>query len=224
MGIFDVLRRTQSALVQQAVNHVLVMMEQGEDMFASATAMLLENEILEVDLKTLDGDINRLEQEVRRVVLEHMTIAPQQDLVFCLKLISIVHEAERIGDLAKSLAKVGGLAQARRLGPNVKPLRKLRDTILEMFSKTRDGFIADDTQIAYDMLMMHESLKNEVSNYLIALAQRDDLTANESMVFALSARIMSRVSSHLANIVSTVVCPFDQLHRLPEYLAERRAA
>ncbi|GAB5519814.1 MAG: hypothetical protein RhofKO_20650 [Rhodothermales bacterium] len=224
MAIFDVFRRTQSSLVQQAVNHVLVMMDQGEDMFASATAMLLENEILEVDLKVLDGDINRREQEVRRVVLEHMSIAPQQDLVFCLKLVSIVHEAERIGDLAKSLAKVGGLAQARRLGPNVKPLRDLRDTILAMFQKTRNGFVADDTQIAQDMLMMHEALKNEVSAYLEALAQRTDLTPNESMVFALSARIMSRVSSHLANIVSTVVCPFDQLHRLPEYLAERQAA
>ena len=56
------------------------------------------------------------------------------------------------------------------------------------------------------------------------LAGRDDLTGNEGVVYALSARMMSRVSSHLANIASTVASPFDQIRRSTSWAEEKERA
>jgi hypothetical protein len=56
---------------------------------------------------------------LRRAVLEHLTIDPRRELVFRLKLISLVQEAERIGDLAKLMGKTAGLEHNPRMGPLV---------------------------------------------------------------------------------------------------------
>lgn len=213
MGFFAFFKEEQPPLVDQAFCDVKSMLENGHEMFAAATAFLLDNEILDVDLKALDNKINGCEQSLRRAVLEHLTVDPDRELIFSLKLISIVHEAERIGDLAKSLAKTGHLAKKPRMGPVVAPLRDIRNRILEMFTYGREGFVAGDASAARQLMVDHERLKDEVADYLQMLANRDDLTANEGVVYALSARMMSRVSSHLANIASTVASPFDKIRR-----------
>ena len=182
-------------------------------MFASASAHLLENEVLEDDLSELDQQINRGEQRIRRAVFEHLSIHPEKDLIFSLKLISIVHEAERIGDLSKSLAKVAAMAKKPRLGSKVKPLRTYRDLVLELFERLEEGFFKGDQHEAEQIMQIHKGLKKDVALYIVNLAHDDELTGNEGVVYALSARMLNRVSAHIANIASTVVSPLDQIRR-----------
>ena len=224
MGFFAFFKEEQPPLIDQAFCDVQSMLQNGHEMFAAATAFLLDNEILEVDLKALDNKINHCEQSLRRGVLEHLTIDPNRELIFSLKLISIVHEAERIGDLAKSLAKTADLAKRPRMGPVVTPLREIRNRILTMFEYGLKGFVEGDASAARRLMKDHEQLKDEVANYLQTLAGRDDLTGNEGVVYALSARMMSRVSSHLANIASTVASPFDQIRRSTSWAEEKERA
>lgn len=213
MGIFDLFKGDQPPLVEQGFEDIQEMLQRGHEMFAAAAAFALDNEILDIDLAALDRKINAREQNLRRVVLEHLTIDPDRELIFSLKLLSIVHEAERIGDIAKSIAKTGALAKQPRLGGQVTPLRDVRDRILRMFSQAEKAFIQADEKAAKALLQDHEQLKDDVSQYIREVAEREDLSANEGVVYALSAQLMSRVSSHLANIASTVAAPFDQIHR-----------
>jgi phosphate uptake regulator len=217
MGLFDTLRGETPPLIDQAFNDVQNMLEVGHHMFAASTAFVLDNEILDVDLSALDEQINEGEMSLRRSVLEHLTIDPQRELVFSLKLLSIVHEAERIGDLTKSLEKTGRLAKKPRMGDRVRPLRDMRDRILRMFKYARKGFVESEQEEARKLMEEHEQMKDDVTAYLKALADREDITPNESMVYAMSARLMSRVSSHLSNIASTVVSPFDEIRRAPTW-------
>lgn len=217
MGFFDFFTKEQPPLVEQAFNDVKLMLQNGHEMFAASTARLLDNEILDVDLKALDEEINQSEQDLRRAVLEHLNVEPERELIFSLKLISIVHEAERIGDLAKTLAKTADLAHRQRMGPLVEPLRDLRDRILHMFDLAREGFISENESVARDLMRVHEGIKDDVTAYLKMLADREGITPNEGVVYAMAARMMSRVSSHLANIASTVACPFDQIRRSPTW-------
>jgi phosphate uptake regulator len=217
MGFFDFFTKEQPPLVEQAFDDVKLMLRNGHEMFAASTARLLDNEILDVDLKALDSEINRSEQDLRRAVLEHLNVEPDRELIFSLKLISIVHEAERIGDLAKTLAKTADLAHRQRMGPLVEPLRDLRDRIMNMFDLAQEGFVSENESLARDLMRDHERNKDEVTRYLKMVADREDITPNEGVVYAMAARMMSRVSSHLANIASTVVCPFDQIRRSPTW-------
>jgi len=218
MGLFDLFKGNQVALIDQAFDDVKVMLKNGHEMFAAATARLLENEILDADLEALDHEINAREQRLRSAVMEHLVVNPARELYLSLILISIVHEAERIGDYAKSISEVSELADGPRLGPLVVPLRDIRDGILQNFARTREGFIEDDEVIARQLLTDHVRLKARLNQYIAALAARTDITPNEAVVYALGARMMSRVSSHLANIASTVAYPFEKIRRGPHDL------
>lgn len=220
MGFFDRFMGERPPLVRRGTEDVLEMLRRGHEMFAAATAFVLDNEILDVDLKAIDRGINEGERDLRRAVLEHLTIEPDRELIFSLKLLSIVAEAERIGDIGKTLAKVGKVAKKPRMGPLVEPLRDIRDRVLQMFDTVQAGFVDADEQAARDVMKIHEEMKDDVTAYINDLAARDDITANEGIVFALSARLMSRVSSHLANIASTVASPFDQIRRSTTWSAE----
>jgi len=215
MGLFDLFSEDRPALVAEAFGHVQRMLTTGHTMFAAATAFALENEILDSDLHELDRTINACEQDLRRAVLEHLTYDPKSEMVFSLKLVSIVHEAERIGDIAKSIVKAGKLAKKPRMGPKVDQLRDMRDRILVTFDHAHNGFVNEEADAAQQLMQMHEVMKDDVTRYLKELAEDDQLTANEGVVLALLARLLSRVSSHLSNIASAVVSPFDQLRRTP---------
>jgi phosphate uptake regulator len=224
MGLFDFWQGQAPPLVKQASEDVQDMLEHGHHMFSASTAFVLDNEILDVDLSALDEKINESEQHLRRSVLEHLTIDPQRELVFSLKLLSIVHEAERIGDLAKSLEKTGRLAKKPRMGELVQPLRDMRDRILRMFDYAREGFVESEEDAARTLMIEHEQMKDDVTAYLNNLSDRDGITSNEAIVYAMSARLMSRVSSHLSNIASAVASPFDQIRRAPTWKEEEKSA
>lgn len=213
MSVFSIFRGSPPPLVEQSLNDVQLMLERGHTMFADASAHLLQNEILEVDLARLDEDVNAAEQRIRRAVLGHLSIDPNRDLVFSLKLISIVQEAERIGDLCKSLAKVAALADAPRMGPRVDALREMQQRILEMFDLTRRGFVKGDEASADRVMEMHEEMKGLAARYITDLARATDVTTNEAVVLTLAARMLSRVSAHLANIGSAVASSFDRIRR-----------
>lgn len=213
MGFLSFLTGEHPPLVRQAVGNVQLMLVSGRDMFAAAAAHLLDNEILEVDLHALDQEINQQEQALRRTVLEHLTIDPKRDLVLSLKLISIVQEAERIGDLAKLMSKTAGLAHKPRLGTLAEPLRGVRSRILQMFDQTQHGFVDGNTSLGRQLMEDQKQIKEELTQYLHQLADNTHITPNEAVVYAIGGRAMSRTSSHLANIASTVVCPFEQIRR-----------
>ena len=215
MGILDSIFRENNfpPLVSEASDEIHAMVQTGRIMFASATGYLLENEVLEDDLSKMDELINNGEQHIRRVVFEHLSLHPEQDMIFCLKLISIVNEAERIGDIAKSIAKVAHLAHQPRMGKLVVPLREFRDAILQMFLRLEEGFFRGNEDEALQIMNTHQELKQKAATYIIDLAAEEDLTGNQGVVYALSARMLNRVSAHIANMASTVVSPIDQIRR-----------
>ena len=215
MGFLDSIFRENDLppLVSEASDEIHEMVRRGRYMFEAATGHLLENEVLEEDLSKMDELINNGEQHIRRVVFEHLSFHPEQDLIFCLKLVSIVNEAERIGDLGKSIAKVAKLAHQPRMGALVTPLRNFRDIILQMFLQLEEGFFRGNEDEAQQIMLKHQALKGEVADYIINLASEEHLTGNQGVIYALSARMLNRVSAHIANIASTVVSPIDQIRR-----------
>ena len=215
MKMFNFLTERRPALVEQSLGDIGVMIDRASEMFAAATGCLLENESLKVDLSELDEEINAREQKIRRSVLEHMAIDPRDELVLSLLLVSIVQDAERAGDLTKSLAKAAALAEAPRMGTHVEALRSIRDQVQALFPKARAAFLAADSEDARVVMEAHDRLKQEIAVYLERLAAADDLSANLGIVLALGARMIGRTSSHLSNIISSVAMPFDQIRRSP---------
>ncbi len=211
MKLFDFLAGKSAPLIAEATGHVATMMKESHHMYRAATSCLLENEILTMDLEAVDKTVNDGEHAVRRLVLEHIAIDPDHELVFGLILLSIVQDAERLGDIAKTISEVASLASQKRHGTKVDELRLLRDDVDQMFEQTITGFVDGDVELTRNVMSGNQEHKIRREAFIRSVAEDGQIGENLAVVLALGARLIGRTSSHLSNIASGVAVPFDQL-------------
>lgn len=206
--IFGTARR--STLIDSAFDDISSMLERARDMMHLSASALLDNQPLEVDIDELDDRIDESERMVRRSVLEHLAINPQQDLVASLVLVSMVHDAERVGDFANGIAELVQLAAEPRHGPFADRLRAIVERIDPQFVDCERAFRKDDPDTAETVIVRHRELRRQLRDYVRDVAS-SDLSANMAVVYSGAARILRRMSAHLANISTSVVMPYDQI-------------
>ncbi len=207
----------RSTLVDAAFEDVSRMLEQSAKMLDHSLAALLDNQPLEVDLDHMDDVVDESERMVRRTILEHLSVNPRQDLVASLILVSMVQDAERIGDFSRGLAEMVELARSPRQGEFAEGLRQLADRVRPQFKLCERAFREDDSELATRVIQEHSELKQAAIDYTKKVSE-SDLSADMSVVYATSARILRRISAHLSNIASTVVQPFDRIRHGDEEL------
>lgn len=201
---------SKSGLVEAAFEDVTTMFRQSAKMLDHSLAALLDNEELEVDLDHMDDVVDEGERMVRRTILQHLSVNPRQDLVASLILVSTVQDAERIGDFARGLWELVGLAGSPREGEFADELRTLAARLRPMFDVCEQAFRDDDIEEARRVVETHIELKKAFKDYTAKVAE-SDLSADMAIVYASAARVLRRISAHLSNIASTVVQPYDRI-------------
>lgn len=168
-----------------------------------------------MEISKRDVAINKLERSIRRQVIAHLTLASgRRDVPYCLLLMSIVKDVERIGDYAKNLAEIrhdGGAPVPDDKHGN--ELRDLRNVVEEAFRRSMGVFsISDSTAAA--ALMAELRAVNRRCDELIARVARSDYDAATTTSLVLGARYYKRIGSHILNVLSGIVMP---LHKLDYY-------
>lgn len=199
-----------SPLVKAAFADVSRMLEQSAEMLDHSLTALLENRPITVDLEELDDVVDEGERRVRRTILQHLAVNPTQDLVSSLLLVSIVQDAERIGDFARGLVELTKMARAPRQGPYAVELRAIAEKLRPMFTACEKAFRDADAEAARAVIAGHRQLRAELKAYRDRVAA-SDLTADMAVVYSGAAQILRRVGAHLSNIASTVVQPYDRI-------------
>ncbi len=210
--LFGVQKQSPSRLIEGACRDVSTMLQQAGTMFDHALAALLDNQPLRVDLEDLDDVVDEGERMVRRSVLEHLSVDPQHDLLASLLLVSMVQDAERIGDFARGLAELVPLARRPREGEYNERLRRIAAELRPLFAATQSAFRGEDPDQARSVMATAQRQKRELLAYTADVAQ-SDLSADMAVVYSGAARILRRIGSHLSNICSTVNRPYDRIRR-----------
>jgi phosphate uptake regulator len=200
----------RSPLIDAAFRDINEMLDQAERMLGLALEALLDNRTLEEDLDELDDVVDEGERMVRRSVLEHLSFNPQQDLVASLVLVSMVQDAERVGDFARGIPELLPLARHPRSGPFADELRELAGRLRPLFGLTRQAFSNDDPATARQVMGTASELKAAFLAFTRRVAE-SDLTADMAVVYSGAARSLRRVGAHLSNIASSVVQPYDRI-------------
>lgn len=199
-----------SPLVKSAFADVSTMLEQSSMMLDHSLAVLLENTPMTLNLEELDDVVDEAERRVRRTILQHLAVNPKQDLVSSLILVSMVQDAERIGDFARGLVELMKMARSPRQGPYAEDLRALATKLKPIFKACEKAFREADPEQARAVIAGHRRLREELKAYRSRVAA-SDLTADMAVVYFGAAQILRRVGAHLSNIASTVVQPYDRI-------------
>ncbi|MCQ9207029.1 MAG: hypothetical protein NG740_04020 [Omnitrophica bacterium] len=201
------------------------MLSETRHMFESVCAGLIEGKAdpgLKDKIYELDKKVNLLEKEIRKRVVEHLSIQPSVDVPMSLILMSVVKDAERVGDYCKNIFEIIGLLN--------KPLRKeafeelfdrIDGQILEVFKKTQKAFIESDEKVAKEILYLEMGIVRNCDEILRKIS-KSDFPTNEAVCLALLARYFKRIVAHLANIGSSVILPITDLDFFDEKLRREK--
>jgi len=206
-----------SPLVDESFAEVSGMLQQSAKMLDHSLEVLLENQPVSVDLDELDDLVDEAERRVRRTILQHLAVNPKQDLVASLILVSMVQDAERIGDFARGLVELVKMARSSRSGPYAEELREAAARLRPLFAMTERAFRQGDPAEARKVIKAHRALRADLKQYRNRVAA-SDLTADMAVVYSGAAQILRRVGAHLSNICSTVVQPYDRIRHGDEDL------
>lgn len=197
------------------------MLDNAKEMFDLACKKLIYNEDvtgLEDRIYSIDKNINELEKDIRKRIAEHLVLRPSLDVSTSLLLMSVVKDAERLGDYCKNLYEVVKLLD--------RPLDKkvytglfdgMDKKISEFFVKTKKVFRDSDEDGAMLLWEYERKIVKECDKIIEKLA-KSDFPTNQAVSLTLIARHFKRLSAHLANIGTSVVLPISDL----DYFDERR--
>ena len=205
----------------QVLEEFKSMLEGTHEKFETVCNKLIynkEEKDLEKRVYDIDKNVNQLQKDIRKRIIEHLSLQPSVDVSMSLLLMSVVKDAERLGDYSKNLFQVTKFLD--------KPvdMDKYRDLfnsidkeILKLFDDTKKAFIESDEVRAVKSWEYERDIAKRCDKILEKLA-KSDLSVNEAVCFALMARHFKRIAAHLTNIATSVILPLTDL----DYFDEKR--
>ncbi len=208
--IFKALRG-EDALAEM-IAKVGQMLEAGQWMFDKAAEVLMKQtdwKAISDDLYARDKQINDIERKVREQIITHLSMGHQGNLPACLVLMSVVKDAERIGDYCKNIFEVGRFYRKEYSHPQfAMPLESIRGDVRPLFQQAEKAFVEADRDLANKTLTIATGLIKECDLLIRQLLSLNDkMPPDEAVAYVLLSRFYKRVTAHLANIATTVVSP-----------------
>ena len=163
------------------------------------------------ELRSRDKQVNKLQRSIRRQVVEHLIAKPGTDVPACLVLMSIVKDAERLGDYARALFDTAQLCcPVVKDGKYATALRDIEADVSRMMADARKALTESDEALANDVMSRESAIKAKCRQ-LFADLTADNLSGSESAALALMSWHFRRLTAHTANIASSVVNPIEWL-------------
>jgi len=201
-------------LMKKAISRFADMLVCDEFLFSEAWEVLNGNRVIEdikQDFYAQDKAVNQYEHEIRRILLEHLSFHPTKDVPGSLALMSLVKDAERIGDYAKNIFEVGVMLEGKSKDLKyLKRLSTIQKQVAENFPALKNAFLDSDEPAAKKILQGYAPAKVELNNLLQDLFE-EQLETREAVATALLSRYLKRINSHLSNIASGIIYPLDQI-------------
>ena len=189
------------------------MLDSGRHVFDTAANALLGGTDLDVirkDLFETDKRINKAERQIRSEIVVHASVHGAAEFPPCLVLMSIVKDAERVGDYGKDIFALAEIAPQRPDGEHLDSLAQLKDRISRLMAAVRETFDSNDKDRATDLIVEAKQIEDlciEQINSLIS-SPGDNIMAPS---YVLMYRYFKRATAHMGNVASSLVQPVHKI-------------
>ena len=184
----------------------------GHMYFEGAAPSEERDRIYEQDIR-----VNKLEREIRKLIVARLSIrARTTDVPYCLYLLSLVKDVERLGDYAKNLSEVPDLGAGKPPDDDLtRELQSIRGTVEEIFRDASHVVTAAERDRALALIQEGRAVTKRCDELLHRIAEAP-YDARTAVALALGCRYYKRFGGHLLNVLSSVVMPLHKLDYFDE--------
>jgi phosphate uptake regulator len=211
----------KDTLMDRAYQRSFDMLAITMEMCREARVSLRQREDSEIDLsmKAKDKEVNSYEREVRRMVFNHLAVQGTANLPSGLALISIIIDIERLGDYAKNMLELA-LDHPGKLhgGQFEEEIDRIESAVEDNFVQTKKSFEEGNADLAIELLDKYAWV-NDVCDEIVkeVVKEKDsNIHSGDAAALVLYVRWLKRINSHLRNIITSVVNPFDRIGFQPK--------
>ncbi|MEZ4272227.1 MAG: PhoU domain-containing protein, partial [Myxococcota bacterium] len=167
--------------------------------------------------------VNKLERRIRKQVVAHLSFPSNVvDVPYCLLMMSLVKDVERIGDYAKNLSEVLALHEEPfPEGEIIDELREIRREVETRFQSAAEIFRKSEKERALAQIRMGRDIAHRCEALLRKNA-RSAYDAGTTTAIVLGTRYYKRIDGHLNNILSSVIMPLHKIDYFDEEEIERQ--
>lgn len=207
-------------VLEQTQDHFVEMIEHCHWMYQRACGALWASSDLEQIRKEIyerDILVNKAEREIRKKIVAHLAIHPKGDANFCLLLMSVVKDAERVGDYCKNMMDLTLYHPTwKDDSPLVPELREIESVILAMFSRIGTAFRESDEALGAELVRQERETTRACEKLIMKILETPGMGARQAVAYTLLARFDKRIAAHLGNIASSLVMPLHKLDYFDE--------
>jgi phosphate transport system protein len=173
------------------------------------------------EIRTTDRGVNRRERAVRKALVVHVSVhGTRTDLPMVLTTMSIVKDAERIGDYAKNVWDLASHGVDLSAAKDLERLKEFRNRTSRLIAETARIFSDQDSGAAHDLIQAADDWQDEYDEYI---SEQIGSTgpSRDAVPRALLARYLKRITAHAANVLTSLVMPVHRLDYYDEDKADR---
>lgn len=211
------LMREQDNLVREARRRAVAMLRTTHEMFQTVIKAVHEGPGVghRRRVADIDKEINREQREVRRMVFEHLAVSSTRDLLEGLRLVTVVIDIERLGDLSKNIEELFEMMpHGLDFGEDEDVFQEIQQLALEVYKKAMAAFEHGDEEAARDAIAGYDGVARRCEEHLrevMTATSETDCVRRADLGLVLLLRYIKRTCGHLKNIASAVVNPFDRI-------------
>jgi phosphate transport system protein len=206
----------ESRSLNEIHSSFLQMLQDGRHVFDAAANALLggtDTDVIREDLFATDRRINQTEQAIRRKIVVHGSLFGTSTFSALLVVMSLVKDAERIGDYGKNLYDLAAanatLGSTERRESMIAIKNQISRLLVRAYGLYQDQNEAGAKEFMEEVRALEDECDRVVSEGLVS-------STENAAACVLAYRYFKRVVSHTGNIISSVLVPLDKLDYFDE--------
>jgi len=173
------------------------------------------------EIHATDVRVNKAERAVRKQLVVHVSVrGSSADLPMVLAAMSIVKDAERVGDYCKNIWDLADEGVSLAGADDEATLFGYRDRTSALIGDAARIMADRDAAAADDLLKMLDDLLDEYDAAITAQVESTG-TPRDAVPRALFYRYLKRITAHVMNVLTSLVMPVHRLDYYDEDKADR---
>ena len=221
--MFEFFKGTGPSAIESVESTLVGMLRDGSEVFETAADALFgggKSKATKREVRSTDAEINRAQQEVRRELMLHVAVADSMDLPAVLRYMSVVKDAERVGDYAKNIYDQVRYGADFENSPDRENLQAYRHAVGDLILEAAAVFESLDEKRAAELVAKADGFLDE-HDAEVKAAFRSTGEVADAVSRALYFRFLKRITAHVMNTLTALVMPFDQLDYYDEAKDDR---